>query len=107
MSEQTGAPAVAVNKRTRGVANDPTAPTGNTGGTVVIRHNETEGITIVPRSAFDGSYRYNGWTEVDVETEREDLYTQARDLGVNVPEDASGREIVESMTAYQRANREV
>lgn len=110
MTTQEGnpkAPEVAVNKRTQGIANDPTAPAGAERGVVVIRHNETQGITSVPRSAYEGSYRYNGWEEVDVEGERDSLFEQARDMGVNVPETAGGREIVEAMKAYSRNNREV
>lgn len=97
---------VQVNKRTQGIANDPTAPAGAASGTVVIRHENTGGITTVPRSAYEGSYRYNGWTEVDVEGERDSLYQEAIDMGVNVPETATGRTIVESMRAYRRNTRE-
>lgn len=98
---------VVVNRFTQGITNDTTAPAGNEGGTVVIWHEESGGITIVPRSAYEGSYRYNGWTEVDVEADREELFEAAQQMGVNVDETADGRTIVESIRAYRRKNREV
>lgn len=101
------APPVAVNRGTVGIENDPTAPAGAERGTVVMRHNITKGITTVPRSAFEGGYRFNGWEEVDVVKERDALYAEAREMGVNVSEDANGRDIVDSMNAYINNNREV
>lgn len=105
--ELQGRPDVAVGRRTQGDPSDPTAPAGASSGTAVIRHTGHGGITTVPRSAFDGSYRFLGWEEVDTEAERDSLYAQALDLGVNVPETATGREIVESMAAFAASNREV
>lgn len=106
--EKVPPPPVAVNRGTKGIENDPTAPAdAATSGVVVMRHNVTGGITTVPRSAYEGSYRYNGWEEVDVEAERDALFSQARDQGVNVSETAGGREIVESMIAHTNNNREV
>lgn len=106
-SAKAGAPEVAVNKRTQGIANDPTAPPDAAqSGVAIIKHTETGGITTVPRSAYEGSYRYNGWEEVDVEADRENLLNQAREMGVNVPDTADGRTIVESIRAFRRTSRE-
>lgn len=103
----TNVPDVAVNRRTQGIANDPTAPPGAEAGTVVMRHEESGGLTIVPRYSFENGWRYRGWTEVDVEAERDSLLATAQELGVPVSENANGRVIVESIRAYRRSTREV
>lgn len=98
-------PEVVVNRRTRGMANDPTAPVGAEGGTVVMRHPETQGVTIVPRSAYQSGWRFRGWQEVNLDEERDALYQEAVEMGVPVLEDADGRTIVESMRAFKRSQR--
>lgn len=73
---------------------------------VVMRHNESGGTTVVSRSAFEGTYRYNGWEEL-TDADRETLLTEARAQGVNIPDDAGMIEIVASVDAYRVSKREV
>lgn len=107
MTDTSGAPDVVVGRRTQGMQNDPTAPPGAESGMVVMRSTNTGALSVVPRYGFENSWRYRGWEEVDVTTEREDLLAEAKEMGVNVSDNADGRTIVEAIRAFKKSNRTV
>lgn len=87
-------------------ASDPDTIPGAETGTVVIRNAETGGVAIVPRYGYENGWRFHGWDEVDTEAEREELLAQAKEEGVAVRDDATGRYIVQAMISHRNRARE-
>jgi hypothetical protein len=99
-----GKPAVATTPQ-KALKDD--SPENQPGETTIIFHEETGGLAIVRRRAYELTWAEREWVEVDPDKERDKLKKIAEDMGVVVFDNMKGRRIAESIVARrQKLQRE-